>query len=303
MSTSTTNVRTIAGKGGMEVFVLEHESGTVAEVYSHGATITSVKTAGDQQLLFLSEAANFDGKSPIRGGVPLIFPKFGGGWEGDSNPSSLPSHGFARRCTWKLDIADDTVGFVLDHTMIGEEFAKQWPFKFKLRAVVQLGEHGYTQTLEVTNTGDATFPFQALVHTYYALETIGGASVNGLAGRTFVDKLEPGADKVQGEGDVTFTQETDRIYRETGNASSVTLTGLAGGAKVAKIGFSSTGNTVDCVVWNPWDKKAASMGDFGDEEYHTMCCVEPGYVSKPYDLGPSESFSLVVDSQLVKPSL
>jgi D-hexose-6-phosphate mutarotase len=49
---------------------------------SHGATVTSVKTGGGQQLLFLSEAANFDGASPIRGGVPLIFPKFGGGWDG-----------------------------------------------------------------------------------------------------------------------------------------------------------------------------------------------------------------------------
>jgi glucose-6-phosphate 1-epimerase len=72
---------------------------------------------------------------------------------------------------------------------------------------------------------------------------------------------------------------------------------------MAKIWFSSTGATVDCVVWNPWVKKAAAMGDFGDEEYHTMCCVEPGYVSKPYELEPTKVFALVVKSQLVQPSL
>lgn len=38
---------------------------------------------------------------------------------------------------------------------------------------------------------------------------------------------------------------------------------------LAKAGFA------DAVLWNPWVEKAASMGDFGDEEYREMVCVEP----------------------------
>ena len=94
-STSSINVRQGRGKGGLETWTLEHSSGATAEVYSHGATVTSVKTAAGQELLFVSEKSKFDGESPIRGGIPVVFPKFGGGWEGASNPSALPSHGFA----------------------------------------------------------------------------------------------------------------------------------------------------------------------------------------------------------------
>lgn len=39
------------------------------------------------------------------------------------------------------------------------------------------------------------------------------------------------------------------------------------------------------MVWNPWADKAKAMGDFGDDEYKTMLCVEAGYVSKPVTIG------------------
>lgn len=44
------------------------------------------------------------------------------------------------------------------------------------------------------------------------------------------------------------------------------------------------------MVWNPWQEKAASMSDFGDEEYRNMICVEAGYVDKKKELQGGESF-------------
>lgn len=44
------------------------------------------------------------------------------------------------------------------------------------------------------------------------------------------------------------------------------------------------------VVWNPWDKKAKAMADFGDDEYKHMLCVEAAAVEKPITLKPGEEW-------------
>ena len=65
-----------------------------ADVYLHGATVTSFTPAGGEPVLFLSEQAALDGSKAIRGGVPICFPWFG--------PKHAPSHGFARTAAWTL---------------------------------------------------------------------------------------------------------------------------------------------------------------------------------------------------------
>ena len=260
--------------------------------------MTSVKTAAGQELLFVSEASTFDGAAPIRGGIPIVFPKFGGGWEGASNPRGLPSHGFARRCKWTLAIADDKVQFKLDSSDLSEEYAKEFPSAFSARYEVALSASGFRSGLIVTNTGEASFEFQALLHTYYNIEAVGGISVEGLDGVKYTDKLASGADLTQGEGPVVIVGETDRIYKNAPGA--VNLVGLAGNIGTATVGIECSEDVVDCVVWNPWDVKAGKMGDFGDEEYHKMVCIEPGYVAKQLQLLPGKTFSLFQDVKLAK---
>lgn len=94
----------------------------------------------------------------------------------------------------------------------------------------------------------------------------------------------------QPTGPIPITAETDRIYKKV--PRSVTVSGLAGPQTVGKLKIEASSKTHDCVLWNPWIAKSTKMGDFGDEEYHTMVCVEPGYVSGPLSLGPGETFSL-----------
>lgn len=48
-------------------------SGESVAVYLYGATVTSWKANGQEQL-FLSKTAHLDGSKPIRGGIPLVFP-------------------------------------------------------------------------------------------------------------------------------------------------------------------------------------------------------------------------------------
>ena len=44
------------------------------------------------------------------------------------------------------------------------------------------------------------------------------------------------------------------------------------------------------VVWNPWDKKAKAMTDFGDDEYKHMVCIEIVDVKKPITLKPGKEW-------------
>lgn len=45
------------------------------------------------------------------------------------------------------------------------------------------------------------------------------------------------------------------------------------------------------VVWNPWDKKAKALPDFGDEDYKTMLCVDSGAIETPIALKPFEEWT------------
>ncbi|RRT42600.1 hypothetical protein B296_00033249 [Ensete ventricosum] len=45
-----------------------------------------------------------------------------------------------------------------------------------------------------------------------------------------------------------------------------------------------------CMVWNPWEKKAKSMMDFGDDEYKHMLCVEAAAIENAITLKPGEEW-------------
>lgn len=69
----------LTGRGGQPYVTARHHSGSSVDVYLFGATVTSFRTAAGREMLMVSEGAKFDGATPIRGGVPLVFPQFGEG--------------------------------------------------------------------------------------------------------------------------------------------------------------------------------------------------------------------------------
>src|SRR5262245_24796230 len=48
-----------------------------AEMYLHGAHVTSWKPAGSEEVFFVSRQSRWEHGRPIRGGVPVCFPWFG----------------------------------------------------------------------------------------------------------------------------------------------------------------------------------------------------------------------------------
>ena len=69
------------------------------------------------------------------------------------------------------------------------------------------------------------------------------------------------------KGDITFGIEVDRIYY---CENTVVINDPVMDRKIRV----SKSNSRTTIVWNPWIKKSIALPDFGDEEYHSMLCIE-----------------------------
>lgn len=259
-----------------------------ATAYLFGATLTSWKPCG-VEALFVSKKSYFDNQKPIRGGVPVVFPKFGP-WE------LGPQHGFARRTKWSVkegtgNIGSDTVTFVLEDS---EATRKLWNYKFRFEYTLSLvSDNELKMEAIIINTGEKEFDFTFLLHTYFAVADIKKCTVIGLKGCNYIDKVKGNQNYLEENEEVMIFEATDRIYQKTDSVILVKPISENRKATIEKI------NLPDTVVWNPWEESAKKMEDFGDEEWESMICVEAGYVNNCYNLKPNESFKA---SQLLRVS-
>jgi D-hexose-6-phosphate mutarotase len=140
------------------------------------------------------------------------------------------------------------------------------PQDFELRYTVTVGS-SLNVTLEVRNRSNSGFTFEEALHTYLSVGDVRQATINGLDGRTFIDKTASAARSRQ-SGLVRIESETDRVYLDT--TDDVRVLDPAGRREllVSKSGSNTT------VIWNPWIAKAKAMSDFGDDEWPSMLCIE-----------------------------
>ncbi len=271
-------VEVIGGTNGMPKIVLTHASGARAEVYLHGGHITSW-TANGEELLFMSSESDFEPGQAIRGGIPVIFPQFGGG--------PLPKHGVARTQEWKIvrsaSHPSGSIEVILQLTE-NEQTLAMWPHRFTLTLGLMLGTDALTVEMRATNTGNTAFDFQAVLHTYFKVADIGRTEVRGLEGVTFIDSLRGNSREVETRPVIRFAAETDRIYVNTPDRLYVCD---EGNARTISI---ETRDMPDVVVWNPWIEKSQTLSDFGDDEYLRMVCVETGSIESRPKLSPGDSW-------------
>ena len=112
-------------------------------------------------------------------------------------------------------------------------------------------------------------------------------SIQGLKDLSYVDKTLEGAPTLKEEREaVTLSSFTDRVYLSAPDSISVQGLGSSGGS----LSFSKT-NLPDCVVWNPWEERAAKMADLGAENWAGFVCVEAGQCVTPITLGAGQQWS------------
>ncbi|KAF2858651.1 galactose mutarotase-like protein [Piedraia hortae CBS 480.64] len=272
-------------------------TGDSVEILLYGATVISWKRNG-QEKLWLSDAAKLDGSKAVRGGIPVVFPCFGPPPK-DHATGKLPQHGFARSTTWeylgknstestKLAGGGDdrvTVDFGLSAAQLAAESKQAWPYDFGLVYSVTLSKDGLQTMLNVQNKGKESFEFQMLLHTYFKVDDITKTAVTGLAGTSYIDKVQNATISTQSTPEVTVSGEVDRVYTDIKQNTTSIVVNQKPYLDIMR------DNLVDTVVWNPWKEKAQAMGDFEPKDgYKNMICVEVGTVDGWQKLEPGETF-------------
>lgn len=247
--------------------------GARAGVCEHGAHVCAWEPAdGAGGRLFLSARAAYAPPRAIRGGVPLCWPQFS-----DLGPLAS-QHGFARNSRWEaVEPAPPGPGAA---SFVLREGPPEWGRPFQARLDVRVGGQDLDIAFQVANPGPEAMEFTFALHTYFAVDDVAGARVEGLQGCRYLDSLRERAECTEAEEAVTFRGEVDRIYLDTPSRGELRVVDGAGGRAVRIL----KRNLPDAVVWNPWEEKSRRMGDFGDDEYHRMVCVEAGAIQPPVRL-------------------
>ena len=179
-----TGPSTSSGLSAEEPITLTASGGARAVVLPQGAQVVSWTPADGEERLFLSQHPS-GGPGGLRGGVPVIFPQFGGF-------GSLPFHGFARGLLWDLVAAashpDDGRPHGPGDGEAMAEFALRdseatravWPHAFRATLAVHAGGPRLRVALGVTNTGAQPFSFTAALHTYIRVADLAQTTLEAL---------------------------------------------------------------------------------------------------------------------------
>lgn len=271
-----------AGQGGLPK-VRVTCFGAEADIYLHGAQVTSWHPSGAEEVIFLSEHSRFEDGKAIRGGIPICFPWF----RAKNDDPNAPAHGFVRTKAWRLDAIEQEPGSVIVtlSTESDEETRRWWPHEFRLAHRITVGAE-LKMELTLTNTGSSRLRFEEALHTYHRVGEVEKIHVAGLDGVAYLDNTDDNREKMQ-RGDIVMTQPMDNAYLNTENTLEFSDPVLRRRVQIVKSGSRST------VVWNPWENGAKALADLGDDEWRRFACVEASNIlSCAVSLAPGEQHTM-----------
>ena len=269
---------------------------STATIALQGAHVTAWQPVGHKPVIWLSKAAKFAPGKSIRGGVPLCWPWFGP----HATEAGYPGHGFARTLPWALAgarrLPDGRVRLSFEPEM-NEAARAQWPHASTVKNTVTVGQE-LVVGLSTKNTGSVPFQLGQALHTYFEIGAIGQASIAGLEGCAYIDKVDGGKRRQQ-KGAVTFSGEMDRVYLGTAGCCGIVDPVLKRTILITSTGSRST------VVWNPGHEKAAKMGDFGKmsgkQGEDRMVCVETANaLDDVITLAPGETHRMTAQYRVIR---
>ncbi|HTS55324.1 MAG TPA: D-hexose-6-phosphate mutarotase [Burkholderiales bacterium] len=270
----------VAGAEGQRKVVLVAADGARAEVYLHGAQVTSWVPAGDtSDRLFLSARSRYKPGAAIRGGVPVCFPQF-------ATQGPLPSHGFARVSTWDLtrgERRDSGTAHAVLRLTDSDATRAVWPHAFVAQLSIKVNGRELEIGLIVENSGSTLFEFTGALHTYLRVADIRQTVVRGLRNARYRDKVLGTDGVIETASELRIDRELDRVYYTAPDALEVHEPGRT--TAIRATGFPET------VVWNPGERGGAALEDLEPGGYARMVCVEAAVARAPAALSAGESWS------------
>ncbi|MDH5902128.1 D-hexose-6-phosphate mutarotase [Vibrio splendidus] len=272
---------TIVEHEGVKLVRVIHDKANAA-ISLFGGHVVSFQPQGQQDLIWMSQQAKFDGKTALRGGIPVCWPWFG--------RIAAPAHGFARSSEWQLvEHRESEAGVIVSLGLKpNEETLAVWPHQFDARLNVEIGDQ-LKVTLDVKNTDSQPWTFSGALHTYLNVGDIHNTTTTGM-GAEYIDSLQ-GGKICQGGSELVLTDTIDRVYTQPEAQIFVADKNLDRTLTVENHGHNSA------VLWNPWAEGATAMGDMQDDGYLTMMCVESTLHAPSLETGktlqPGESHQLI----------
>lgn len=262
---------------GLPAITLLSGDGARAVVSPFGGQVLSWAPANGLDQLYLSEEAVYDGRTPIRGGIPVCFPQFSG-------LGKLPQHGFVRDASWTLteQRGGDDFAIVTLKLADDERSRAMWPGMFEAELTVAIGGERLDVEFEVENTGHSPFAFTAALHTYLAVREVENIRLEGLNGYDYRDATDDNRIK-HDSGDVLIVEdEVNRVYHDVDRALL-----LRDGNR--SIGIHAEGFP-DVVVWNPWENRCKDFTDLPPDAFRHFLCVEAAAARNKVQLDAGESW-------------
>ncbi|KPL99453.1 MULTISPECIES: D-hexose-6-phosphate mutarotase [Vibrio] len=272
---------TIVEHEGVKLVRVIHDKANAA-ISLFGGHVVSFQPQGQQDLIWMSQQAKFDGKTALRGGIPVCWPWFG--------RIAAPAHGFARSSEWQLvEHRESEAGVIVSLGLKpNEETLAVWPHQFDARLNVEIGDQ-LKVTLDVKNTDSQPWTFSGALHTYLNVGDIHNTTTTGM-GAEYIDSLQ-GGKICQGGSELVLTDTIDRVYTQPEAQIFVADKKLDRTLTVENHGHNSA------VLWNPWAEGATAMGDMQDDGYLTMMCVESTLHAPSLEAGktlqPGENHQLI----------
>lgn len=276
----------LSTREGVELIEIENRFAK-ATITTFGACVLSYIPQDQQDLLWVSDQAIYDGTKPVRGGIPVCWP-----WFGKATTEGYPAHGFVRSQVWQLESAEQLESGTTQICLKIEqaELSKNY-FKpdFDLRLIVEVG-----QTLRLTLSTDlqgldVTDITEAL-HTYFNVANPQTLTISGLDGSTHLDKLNEARLPEQQHGAVELKPARDSVYQNQPNDMIIHDTDNQRNIHI------KTSNANSAVIWNPGPEIVKGFADISNQGWKEFACVESGNVlADAVKVTPQQNHSFSVE--------